>query len=48
MTGASKATTLRIIAYYLNNEALDLHEEQMSTVVDDPEEESYGKSTMCA
>lgn len=46
-TGASEATAMRFISYYLDGEALDVHEKQLITVTDDPEEKLYGESTLC-
>lgn len=38
---------MRVIAYYLEGEALDVHEKQLSSVTDDPEGEIFGESFQC-
>lgn len=47
-TGASEAIGMRAIAYFLEGEALDVHEEQLSSATDDYEEELFGESRSCA
>lgn len=48
VTGASESTEMKLVAYYLDGEALNVNEEQLSTVEDDPEEKFYGERTLCA
>lgn len=44
MSGASEAINLRDITNYLEEEARDVHEEQLCSVTGDPEEEVFGNS----
>lgn len=39
---------MREILYYLNGEALVVHEEKLRSVTDDPGEEIYGVRELCA
>lgn len=48
VTGAPEATVMRVIAYYLDGEALYVPEEQLRKISDDPEKEQYGEITLCA
>lgn len=44
-TGVSEATAMRVIKYYLEGEELDVREEKLSSVTDDPKEELFDESS---
>lgn len=46
-TGATESMGLRVIAYYLEEEAREVNEEQNQVSTDDPEEELLGESIHC-
>lgn len=41
-TRASEAIEYRVFAYYFLYDSQDVHEEQMFSVMDDPEDEEFG------
>lgn len=47
IAGATKVTDMCVIAYHLDEDALDVHEKQVISATEDPEEELYGENLMC-
>lgn len=46
-TGDSEPVLIRVIEYYFEEEALDVHEEKLSSGTDNPEEELFGEIDQC-
>lgn len=44
---ASEAADVRVLVYYLSDEAQDVQEEQLSSATDNPEEDLYGEISVC-